>query len=187
MKEIKVNVGSVVKFRHDFLKGKSSLVVFKKQPSLCNNCFEKMNIQEADVAVSPTKDPKKISVLLINVGFLWNSVDKLKFLYDWNPKICNKWKAIFCDACQKKPADWLFDHLNENFLPAFKEKKIDAGVYFFVNYSTGYHPYTILTNMATNIIDYFKIDYKDIIDHKIWIINGNHVKKIIGDYYKMKI
>ena len=141
-----------------------------------------MNVQEADVAVSPTKDPKKISVLLINVGFLWISKETFLYYNDWKQEAYDKFKGM-CDACQKKPPIWIFNHLNENFLPAFKEKKIDAGVYFFVNYHTGYHPYTSLTNMATNIIDYFKIDYKDIINHKIWIINGNHVNKILGDSY----
>ena len=179
MKEINFSIGSVVKFRHDFLNGKSSLVVFKKAPALCNNCFEKMDIQEADVAVAPTKDPKKISVLLINVGFLWNTIQFLGYLCDWDPEIYDKLKKMMCDACQKKRAIWKFDHLNENFLPTFKEKKIGAGVYFFVNCSSAY----LENGNLKNIIDYFEIDYKDIINHKIWIINGNHLKRISNCWY----
>ena len=131
-------------------------MVFKKTPALCNSCYQKMGMREVDVGVSPTEDPKKVSVLLMDVGFLW----------EWNPEICDEAKAI-CDACKKIPAKWLFDHLNENFLPAFKKKEIDAGAYFFVN-SNFTH---------SNIIDYFEIQDDDIIDHKIWIINGHHFKK----------
>lgn len=146
--------GIMVKFQ-DFLQGGDALVVFKKTPALCDQCYQKMGMHEVDVGVAPTKDPKKISVLLIDVGFLWQ----------WNPEICAEANAI-CDAC-KNPAKWLFDHLNENFLPAFKKKEIDAGAYFFVN-SNFTH---------SNIIDYFGIQDMDIIDHKIWIINGHHFKK----------
>ena len=145
----------MVKF-DSFLQGKNALMVFKKTPSLCNNCFEKMGMREVDVGVSPTEDPKKISILLIDVGFLWK----------WNPEICSEAKAI-CDACEKIPAKWLFDHLNENFLPTFKKREIDAGAYFFVNANFTH----------SNIIDYFEIQDRDIVNHKILIINGNNFKK----------
>lgn len=179
MKEIKVSVGSVVKFRHNFLKGKDSLMVFKKTPSLCDNCFQKMNMHEADVAISPTKDFKKISVLLINIGFLWNSVDFLRYACNWNPEICNKLKALYCDACKKKRADWKFDHLNKDLLPALKKKKVDANAYFFLNSNFTHLDY----ERTFKIIDYFKIEYKDIINHNIWIINGKHLKKSSNCWY----
>lgn len=78
---------------NNFLQGKNALMVFKKTPALCNGCYEKMGMREVDVGVSPTEDPKKVSVLLMDVGFLW----------EWNPAICEESKAI-CDACKKIPA-----------------------------------------------------------------------------------
>ena len=133
---------------------KEALMVFKKTPALCIACYDKMGMEhDVDVGVSPTEDPKKISVLLFDVGFLWK----------WRPKICAEAKAD-CDVCGA-PAKWLFDHLNENFLPVFKKKGIDNGAYFFVN------------SNFENIMELGEISDDDLLDHKVWVINGHHFKK----------
>ena len=125
-------------------------MVFQKTPAVCDYCFKRMRLREKDVGVSPTTDRKKVSVLLIDVSHLW------KFM----PEICEEAKAK-CDFC-KMPAKWLFDHLNENFLPVFKAKGIENGAYFF--YDTRYQ----------SISELFGIEDDDILDHRIGIINGNH-------------
>ena len=128
------------------------MIVFKKTPAVCDHCFKMMKMREKDVGVSPTKDRKKVSVLLMDVGHFWK----------WRPEICDEAKAK-CDNC-KRPAKWLFDHLNENFLPTFKAKGIDNGAYFF--YDTSYQ----------SIAELFGIEYDDLLEHRIGIINGHHCK-----------
>lgn len=78
------------------------------------------------------------------------------------PEICDEAKSK-CDLCKAK-AEWLFDHLNENFLPVFKAKGIDNGAYFF--YNTGYQ----------DISELFGITDDDILEHRIGIVNGHHCK-----------
>ena len=129
-----------------------TMMVFQKTPALCDYCFKRMRMRKVDVGVSPTKERRKVSVLLMDVGHLW------KFM----PEICEEAKAK-CHFCNTR-AKWLFDHLNENFLPVFKAKGIDNGAYFFFHSS------------YQNISELFGIEDEDILDHRIGIINGNHFK-----------
>ena len=139
-----------------FLKGSESLVVSGKTPALCADCYQKMEYMgDIDVGVAPALDQDQISVILQQVGEYWQ----------YRSAIAKEAKAK-CDICDG-PAEWLFDHLNDDFLPAFKKMGITTGTYYFVN------------NVETYILDWADLCSSELVksDHHgtVWVANHRKV------------